>query len=105
MKEAYKVLVRRYHYKGRDFIIAKELHDGIIRAIDLKYINENGRLTRPLNGLEMFCDSRFNTVPEIIRRINDHIDFMEYAEKYHIDKNDAELFAKAAVDFFKRRGA
>ena len=101
MKEAYKTLVKVYTYKGNEYVITKGLHDGIIRAINYKYIDEDGKLTKPLNGFEMFCDHYRNTVNDIIRRINLKHDYDEFIENSGIDKEDTETFLKATVEFFK----
>lgn len=103
MKEQYKTLVREYVYKDHHYAIIKGLHDGIIRAIDYKYLDENGLLIKPLNGLEMLCDHHRNTVSQMIDRINDHIDWKEYVEKYNLNEADQEVFVKACVDFYSRR--
>ena len=103
MKEEYITLVREYIYKKHRYAIVQGLHDMIIRAIDYRYLDDEGRLTKPLNGLEMFCDDRRNTVAQIIERINDHIDWREYVEKYNLSEADEQVFAKACVDFFSRR--
>ncbi len=101
MKEAYKTLVKVYTYKGNEYVITKGLHDGIIRAINYKYIDEDGKLTKPLNGFEMFCDHYRNTVNDIIRRINLKHDYDEFIDNSGIDKEDTENFLKASVEFFK----
>lgn len=85
MKEQYKTLVSGYHYKGETFAIIKGLHDGIIRAINYKYIDDNGQLTTPLNGLQMFVSHTENTVNQIIDRINHHIDWNNYIKEHNID--------------------
>ena len=99
MKETYKTLVKVYNYKGNEYIIAKGIHDGIIRAINYKYIDDEGKLTKKLNGFEMFCDHYRNTVNDIIHRINLKHDYDEYVKD--IDKNDTEAFLAASVEFFK----
>ena len=101
MKETYKTLVKVYNYKGNEFAIIKGLHDGIIRAINYKYLNADGMLIKPLNGLEMFCNSHANTVEEIITRINEKIDFDEFLNERGLtyDFNDA-AFLSAVKEFY-----
>ncbi len=102
MKETYKTLVKSYNYKGNEYVIAKGLHDGIIRAINYKYIIEDGKLVKPLNGIEMFCSKEANTVEDIIKRINDKIDFDEYIKKYNIGTDDISVLARAYKKFYER---
>lgn len=104
MEEKYITLVREYAYKKHRYAIVQGLHDMLIRAIDYKYLDDEGKLTKSLNGLEMFCDDRRNTVAQIIERINDHIDWREYVETFGLNEDDEKVFAKACVDFFARRG-
>jgi hypothetical protein len=103
MKERYSTLVKCFHYKGHEYAIIQGLHDGIIRAIDYKYLDDNGLLIKPLNGLQMFCDHRANTVPQILERIKDHIDWEEYVAEHNLSEADQEVFVKACVDFFGKR--
>ena len=103
MKETYKTLVKSYNYKGNEYVIAKGLHDGIIRAINYKYIDDDGKLVKPLNGIEMFCCKEANTVEDIIKRINDKIDFDEYIKKYNIDTDDISVLAKAYKKFYESK--
>lgn len=102
MKEVYKTLVKVYNYKGNEFAIIKGLHDGIIRAINYKYLDENGMLIKPLNGLEMFCNSHANSVEEIIKRINEKIDFDQFLNDRGLtyDFND-EAFLAAVKEFYR----
>ena len=73
-----KVLADRFTYKNRVFTIAERKQDGIIVAIEDKYIDENGRLTTALNGFNLLADRRANTVPEIIERIYERVDYDEF---------------------------
>ena len=100
MKEEYKVIVKLYRYKGNEYAILKGLHDGIIRAINYKYVDSEGRLMKPLNGLEMLCDHNANTVKGIIKRINNKIDIDEYLLKNGIDRNDNEALIRAVSVFY-----
>ena len=99
--ETYKTLVKTYHYKNNDYAIVKGLHDGIIRAINYKYIDDNGRLAQPLNGIEMFCDHNANTVNDIIKRINTKLDWDDYLKENDIDVDDNEALTQAVKDFFR----
>lgn len=99
MKESYKVLVRSYHYKGNEYAILKGEHDGTIRAINYKYVDSSGNLTKSLNGLEMFCDHRANTVSAIIERINYKHDLDDYLADNGIDRSDNEALIKAIMAF------
>lgn len=101
MKESYRTLVKKYTYKDNAYLIVKGLHDGIIRAINYKYIDDEGKLTKKLNGFEMFCDHYRNTVNDIIHRIILKHDYDEFIESSGIDKEDTEAFLKATVEFFK----
>lgn len=101
MKESYKVIVRDYSYKGNEYTIIKGEHDGILRAINYKYIDSSGNLTKSLNGIEMFCDHNANTVSAIIERINQKHDWDEYLDENGIDRNDEEAMLKAVSAFFK----
>jgi hypothetical protein len=101
MKEQYRKICRRFYYKGHEFVIVKGLHDGILRAIDCKYLAEDGTLKQKLNGLQMFCDDRANTLQQIIKRIKDNIDLAEYIEERGIDVNDTERFVQAVKDFYR----
>ncbi len=101
MKEVYKTLVKDYYYKGNDYAIIKGLHDGIIRAINYKYMDSEGKLIKPLNGIEMFCDHNANTVECIIKRINDKHDWDEYIINNNVDTNDNDALLKAVKSYFK----
>ena len=85
MKETYRLLVKLYKYKENEYAIVQGIHDGIIRAINYNCLDENGKTTQPLNGIEMFCSKEANTVEEIIKRINLKIDFDEYIKQNDID--------------------
>ena len=92
-----KVLTKVYAYKDKRYVIAKN-NDGIIMAIDYKYINEDGVLTQELNGLQMFVDVDRNTVPEIIERINRYTDWCEYTKEHNVDLSNT----KSAVDAYMK---
>ena len=102
MKESYRTLVKRYMYTDNDYFIVKGLHAGIIRAINYNFIGEDGKLNQPLNGIEMFCSKNANTVEDIIKRINDKIDFDEYIIEHDVDTSDMRKLARAYRDFYKR---
>ena len=102
MKETYKSLVKLYKYKGNEYAIVQGIHDGIIRAINYNCLDENGRTTQPLNGIEMFCSKEANTVEEIIKRINLKIDFDEYIKQNDIDTSDMKTLAKAYKKFYEK---
>lgn len=57
MKESYKVLVKVYHYKGNEYAIIKGEHDGIIRAINYKYV-DSSRGQRSRQAMDMNVSSR-----------------------------------------------
>ena len=101
MKENYKMLVKVYSYKGNEFAIIKGLHDGIIRAIDYKYIDDNGQLTKQLNGLEMFVNTINNTINGVIERINNHFDWLDYVKENDIDITDDTELLKGIKAFYK----
>lgn len=75
-----KVHADRFTYKGRVFTIAERDEDGILVAIENKYIDKNGRLTKSLNGFNLLADRRRNTIPEIIERIYETVDYEEFME-------------------------
>lgn len=81
-------LVRKYHYRGEDFVIVRESKDGVIRAINYKYLDERGVLKQKLNGLQMYCDHERNTVPEIIERINHDLDLRAFFAERRINMAD-----------------
>ena len=101
MKEVYKTLVKVYSYKGNEFAIIKGLHDGIIRAINYKFIDENGYLIRPLNGLEMYVNTMDNTIEGVTRQINSSIDWQEFITENNIDTKNSDELLKAAIKFHK----
>jgi len=103
MKETYKTLVKSYNYKGSEYAIVKGIHDGILRAINYNYLDAEGKLTQPLNGIEMFCSREANTVEDIIKRINDKIDFDEYIKEYNINTDDIAVLARAYKKFYESR--
>ena len=103
MKESYRTLVKRYMYKENEYLIVKGLHDGIIRAINYNCIGEDGKLNQPLNGIEMFCSKNANTVEDIIKRINDKIDFDEYIKEHDVDTSDIRKLARAYKEFYRKR--
>ena len=103
MKETYKALVKSYNYKGSEYVIVKGMHDGIIRAINSIYLDKDGKLTQPLNGIEMFCSKEANTVEDIIKRVNDKIDFDEYIKQHDIDTSDMKKLARAYKKFYESR--
>ena len=103
MKETYKALVKSYNYKGNEYVIVKGMHDGIIRAINSNYLDKDGKLTQPLNGIEMFCSKEANTVEDIIQRVNDKIDFDEYIKQHDIDTSDVRKLARAYKKFYESK--
>lgn len=101
-------LVRKYHYRGEDFVIVRESKDGVIRAINYKYI-KNGVLTQALNGLDMYCDPDRNTLPEIIERINHDLDLRAFFAERRINmadltKDDVAMITKLLIEFHQQRG-
>ncbi len=101
MKESYRVIVKVYRYKDNEYAIIRGEHDGIIRAINYKYLDTDGKLIKPLNGIEMFCDHNANTVSAIIERINRKHDWDEYISENGIDTSDDEALLKAIAAFYK----
>ena len=101
MKEQYKTLVRDYFYKGNDFVIVKGLHDGIIRAVNYKYLDENGLLTKQLNGAEMFVNTMNNTINGVMERINSYYDWKEFVEENNVNINDETELLNAMKVFYK----
>lgn len=102
-------LVRKYHYRGEDFVIVRESKDGVIRAINYKYLDERGVLKQPLNGLQMYCDHERNTVPEIIERINHDLDLRAFFAERRINmadltKDDVAMITKLLIEFHQQRG-
>ena len=100
MNENYKTLVKVYAYKGEEFTIVKGLHDGIIRAINHKYIDSNGLLTKPLNGFEMFVNTANNTINGVINQINMGIDWQEYIKENNVDISNSDELLKAVAKFY-----
>jgi hypothetical protein len=92
-------LVRKYHYRGEDFVIVRESKDGVIRAINYKYLDERGVLKQKLNGLQMYCDHERNTVPEIIERINHDLDLNAYLDEHNIERECSEQLIRAIIAF------
>lgn len=103
MEEKYITLVRVYTYKGHRYAIVQGLHDMIIRAVDYNYLDDEGKLIKPLNGIEMLCRKDANTVPAIIERINNKVDCDEFIEENGISRNDEDAFLKAVVEFYGKR--
>lgn len=101
MKEMYKTLVKVYRYHENEFAIIRGLHDNIIRAINYKYIDENGQLNKPLNGAEMFVSTLDNTIEGIINRINSYFDWQDFLKENEVDTNNTDELLKAAVKFYK----
>ena len=99
MKESYRVIVKVYRYKDNEYAIIRGEHDGIIRAINYKYVDSSGNLTKSLNGLEMFCNHRANTVSAIIERIDYKHDLDDYLADNGIDRSDNEALIKAIMAF------
>lgn len=97
-----KILCKDFHYKGHDYVLLTE-DDGYVRAIDYKYLNEKGELTQVLNGLQMFVDTRNNSVGAIMERITRYWDFQEYLDTHNVDRNDdrAVMYATAAFYGFE----
>ena len=50
----------------------------------------------------MFCSREANTVEDIIKRINDKIDFDEYIKKYNINTDDIAVLARVYKKFYDR---
>ena len=63
----------KVHYKGKSFVVVSN-EQGILCAIDTKYLDGQGRLTTCLNGLQMLVDQKENTLPAMINRIKHHVE-------------------------------
>lgn len=70
-----KTIIKNYHYRNNDYVIIA--HCGYYCAINTNDIDDNGKLIRELNGLQMFAS---DTVKECIERVNNSIDFDYYLE-------------------------
>ena len=96
-----KTLCRDFTTHGEHYVIAKRREDGIIIAVNYKYLDENGCITETLNGLQMFVDHTRNTVPQIIERITSYHEWREFLKVNHVNENDQNEMLKAAVIFYK----
>jgi hypothetical protein len=100
-----KVICRNYSYRDRSFTIV-EGADGILRAIDHKYLDENGCINQELNGLQTYSDPspKGNTLAALLVRINEQLDLLAYLDEHHIDKSDKVATIKAIIAFHEERG-
>lgn len=85
---------------GNTFEIVKN-NDGVYCAINHKYLDSNGCLTKGLDGFDMFVSTIDNTLSGIINRINQHFDWTEFIKENNIDINNPDELRAAIKIFFK----
>lgn len=99
MNEKYITLTKVFKASdGEEYCIIKGIHDSIIRAINYKYIDHNGVLTKKLNGFDMYVSTLDNTVSGIINRIENQIRFRKASKD--IDMNNPEQVRLFLKDFY-----
>lgn len=96
-----KVLVDGFNYKGRKFVIGERHSDGILVAIEDKFIDEQGRLTQTLYGFTLLVDKNKNTIPDIINRIYEKVDYEEFIEQSNPQTEEEKLLLTG--EFFRKR--
>ena len=64
--KAVKVVVRNYVVRNRNFVVV-QYDDGWYGAIEDKYIDANGKLTKQLNGLQVHHNENLNDCLEMTR--------------------------------------
>ena len=79
-----KVIVRNYEVRNRHFVIVKD-NNGYYEAIEDKYIDENGKLTKQLSGLEMNGSHNLNLC---LQNVKNSVE-MEYLESQGYTKAEA----------------
>ena len=96
-----KVLVNGFNYKGRKFVIGERHSDGILVAIEDKFIDKDGKLTQTLYGFSLLVDRNKNTIPDIINRIYEKVDFEEFMEQQNPQTEEEKL--RLTGEFFIKR--
>lgn len=97
-----KVLVREFSCRGRVFTIIKG-DDGYTKAIDHKYLDSEGRLTQTLNGLQMYVDTKDQSLGSMLERIQFQLELDDYIAESGIDKDDDYALARVIHEFYKAR--
>ena len=79
-------VIKKVSSRGRNFVIVR--HDGHYCAVEDKYLDENNRLTKSLNGLQMYASVNFEVcVNSLLNAVE-----IEYLEGTGLSK--AEAFSK-----------
>lgn len=84
-----EVLVRNLVSYGETYAVVRG-DDGYLRAINHKYLDNEGRLTKQLNGLDMFVSTVDNTLDGMIRRIQSYHEFQQYIRDHEVNVNDPD---------------
>ena len=82
-----KKVIEHYSVYNRTYYVAK--HNTYYVAIDYRYIDENGKLTKPLNGLQCHCSQTLANCLEYARNTA----YMEYLEN-DLGYTKASAFAR-----------
>lgn len=93
------VLVRNLVSYGETYAVVRG-DDGYLRAINHKYLDSEGRLTKQLNGLDMFVNTVDNTLNGIIHRIQSYHEFQQYMSEHEVDVNDPNQLRKAIQELY-----
>lgn len=75
--------------------------DGVYCAINHKYLDSNGCLTKRLDGFDMFVSTIDNTLSGLINRINQHFEWTSFIKEHNIDINNPDELRAAVKIFFK----
>lgn len=85
----YKGIIKDYVVRGRRFVIVQD-KDGFFLAVEDKYLDKYGRLTKTLNGFQLHASKCLKTC------IQGVADMVEIDYLRSIGKSDAEAFSIVA---------
>lgn len=95
----HKVLVKAFHCGGATYVLTKADVNGEMKyfAINYKYLDEEGRLKKTLNGLEMFMQ---DTMDDTMKRVEEYHKMLEYLKDGY---SDAEAACLATMGFIPEK--
>ena len=85
-----KVIVRNYEVRNRHFVIVKD-NNGYYEAIEDKYLDSEGKLTKRLNGFDMHAYKDLNQTLNSVKNWVE-IEYLEKEEGYTRAKAIATVF-------------
>lgn len=91
----HKVQVKKFYCRGNTYVLTSAEVKGEIKyfAINYKYLDDEGKLTKELCGLEMFMQ---DTMADTMKRVEEYHKMREYMAQGY---SDAEAACLATMGF------